>query len=243
VDWEKNIHVYSIFIAGRGWYRVMINEIVMAIMFAALFMLVVSAVIVGGRMGKGKNRSTPETEEPPQEIREEQELQPEETPQMGVEQYFEYMGVEEPSLDMPEPDFFAPEQPIEMPEPEEVEETVEFHEPVVEIPELEEVEETVEFFEPVVELPEPETESAPKMEEVEEEASLPEVVAPEPVLLEARRAEEPVVAEPYEDTYREPAYFRDDDVIPVQGVTTCPHCGEKVPATLYCINCGKSLNE
>jgi len=203
----------------------MINEIVMAIMFAALFILVVSAVIVGNRLGKGKTRSSPETEEePPKETIVEQEPQPEESPLTEVEQYSDYMGVEEPSLDMPEPDFFAPEQPIEMPEPEAAEETVE-------------------LYEPVVELPEPEMESAPEIDEVEQEASMPEAVEPEPVLLETQRAEEPVFAEPFEDTYREPDYFRDEDVSPVQGVTTCPHCGEKVPATLYCINCGKSLNE
>lgn len=203
----------------------MINEIVMAIMFAALFILVVSAVIVGNRLGKGKTRSSPETEEePPKETIAEQEPQPEESPLTEVEQYSDYMGVEEPSLDMPEPDFFAPEQPIEMPEPEAAEETVE-------------------LYEPVVMLPEPEMESAPEIDEVEQEASMPEAVAPEPVLLETQRAEEPVFAEPFEDTYREPDYFRDENVSPVQGVTTCPHCGEKVPATLYCINCGKSLNE
>lgn len=203
----------------------MINEIAMALMFAALFILVVLAVVVGGRMGREKPASAPELdEEPPKETVEEQEPQPEERPPTEVEQYSEYMGVEEPSLDMPEPDFFSPEQPIEMPEPEATEETVEFSESVVELPELG-------------------VESAPELEEVIQEASMPEAVAPEPALLETQQAEEPMVVETFEDTYREPDYFRDEDVSPVQGVTTCPHCGEKVPATLYCINCGKSLNE
>jgi len=204
----------------------MINEIVMAIMFAALFILVVSAVIVGGRMGKAKTRSAPETDEaPPKEPPKKQEPVPESLP-TEVEQPPESLGIfeEEPRLYMPEPEFFAREQTVEIPEPEEVEETVE-------------------FYEPAVELLEPEAEYVPITEEPEREASMPEVVSPEPVLFEEPRAEEPVDAEPFEDTYREPAYFRDDDVIPVQGVTTCPHCGEKVPATLYCINCGKSLNE
>jgi len=233
----------------------MINEIAMVLMFAALFILVVSAVIVGGRMGKARTRPAPETgEAPPKEPPKKQEPVPESLP-TEVEQHPESLGFfeEEPRLYMPEPEFFAREQTVEIPEPEEVEETVEFYEPMVELlePEAAEetveffepvVEETVEFFEPAVELPEPEIEYVPITEEPEREASMPEVVSPEPVLLEQPRAGEPVDAEPFEDTYREPAYFRDEDVSLVQGVTTCPHCGEKVPATLYCINCGKSLN-
>jgi len=235
----------------------MINEIVMALMFATLFILVVSAVIVGNRMGKAKTRPAPETDEaPPKEPPMKREPLPEESPSTEVEQHPESLEIfeEEPRLHMPEPEFFAHEQTVETPEPEEVEETVEFYEPEVELLEPEAVEETVkyfepvveetvEFFEPAVELPEPEIEYVPITEESEREASMPEVVSSEPVLLEEPQAEEPVNAEPFEDTYREPAYFRDEDVIPVQGVTTCPHCGEKVPATLYCINCGKSLNE
>jgi hypothetical protein len=109
----------------------------------------------------------------------------------------------------------------------------------LEAPEME-----VEFSEPEVELPEPEVEeSVPEIDEEETEALEPEVVLPEPVLLDTPKTEEPAVDElTFEDTYREPDYFKDEDVIPVQGVTTCPHCGEKVPATIYCINCGKSLN-
>jgi hypothetical protein len=223
----------------------MINEIAMVLMFAALFILVVSAVIVGGRMGKAKTRPAPETDEaPPKEPPKKQEPVPESLP-TEVEQHPESLRIfeEEPRLYMPEPEFFAREQTVEIPEPEEVEETVEFYEPRVELIKPEAAEESVEFFEPVVELPEPEIEYVPITEEHEREASMPEVVSPEPVLLEKPQAEEPVNAEPFDDTYREPAYFRDEDVIPVQGVTTCPHCGEKVPATLYCINCGKSLNE
>jgi hypothetical protein len=235
----------------------MINEIVMALMFAALFILVVSAVIVGNRMGKAKTRPAPETDEAlPKEPPKKREPLPEESPSTELEQHPESMEIfeEEPRLYMPEPEFFAHEQTVETLEPEEVEKTVEFYEPEVELLEPEAVEETVkyfepvveetvEFFEPAVELPEPEIKYVPITEESEREASMPEVVSPEPVLIEQPRAEEPVDAEPFEDTYREPAYFRDEDVIPVQGVTTCPHCGEKVPATLYCINCGKSLNE
>jgi hypothetical protein len=245
-----------------------INEIVMALMFSALFILVVSAVIVGGRMGKAKTRPAPEIdEEPPKEPPKKREPLPEESPSTEVEQHPESMEFfeEEPRLYMPEPEeveetveFYEPavelpepeaaeesveffEPAVELPEPEAAEESVEFFEPAVELPEPEEVEETVEFYEPAVELPE--TEYVPITEEPEREASMPEVVSPEPVLFEEPQAEEPVDAQPFEDTYREPAYFRDEDVIPIQGVTTCPHCGEKVPATLYCINCGKSLNE
>jgi hypothetical protein len=222
----------------------MINEIAMVLMFAVLFILVLSAVIVGSRMGKATTRPAPEKkEEPPKEPPKTQEPLPEESLPTEVEQPPESLGIfeEEPRLYMPEPEFFEPEQTVEIPEPEEVEETVEFYEPVVELFEPEAAEESVEFFEPVVELPE--TEYVPITEEPEREASMPEVVSPEPVLFEEPQAEEPVETQPFEDTYREPAYFRDEDVIPVQGVTTCPHCGEKVPSTLYCINCGKSLNE
>jgi hypothetical protein len=222
-----------------------INEIAMALMFAALFILVVSAVIVGSRMGKAKTRPAPETDEaPPKEPPKKQEPVPESLP-TEAEQHPEPLGAyeEEPRLYMHEPEPFEQEQTVEIPEPEEVEETVEFYEPTIELLEPEAAEETAELFEPVVELPEPEIEYVPITEEPEREASMPEVVSPEPVLLEQPQTEEPVNAEPFEDTYREPAYFRDEDVIPVQGVTICPHCGEKVPATIYCINCGKSLNE
>lgn len=205
----------------------MINEIAMALMFAALFILVVSAVIVGSRVKKAPTSPAPETvEEQPKEPPKKQEPLAEERPPAEVE----YVPVstdvfedEEPHLYTPEPEFFMPEQSVEIPEPE------------LEAPETE-----VEFSEPEVELPEPEIEeSVPEIDEGE-----PEVVLPEPVLLETPQAEEPAVDEiTFEDTYREPDYFKDEDVSPVQGVTTCPHCGEKVPATLYCINCGKSLNE
>ncbi|MCK4318302.1 hypothetical protein KAW53_06015, partial [Candidatus Bathyarchaeota archaeon] len=135
---------------------------------------------------------------------------------------------EEPYLYTPEPEFFMPEQSVEIPEPE------------LEAPETE-----VEFSEPEVELPEPEIEEpVPEIDEGKPEVYEPEAVLPEPILLEKPQAEESAVDEiTFEDTYREPDYFKDEDVSPVQGVTTCPHCGEKVPATLYCINCGKSLNE
>lgn len=210
----------------------MINEIAMALMFAALFILVVSAVIVGSRVKKAPTSPAPETvEEQPKEPPKTQDPLAEERPPVEVGQVPVSTDVfegEEPHLYTPEPEFFMPEQSVEIPEPE------------LEAPETE-----VEFSEPEVELTEPEIEeSVPEIDEGEPEAYEPEVVLPEPILLETPQAEEPAMDEiTFEDTYREPDYFKDDDVSPVQGVTTCPHCGEKVPATLYCINCGKSLNE
>ena len=207
----------------------MINEIAMVLMFAMLFVLVLSAVIVGSRMGKAPTRPAPEKEEePPKEPPKTQEFLPEESPRMEEGQPPSSVDVyeEEQRLYMPEPEFFEPEQ------------TVEITEPWLEAPETE-----AELSEPTVEFTEPEIEPVPETYKIEAEASVPEAISPEPLYLETPRAEEPVVAEPREDTYREPDYFRDEDVIPVQGVTTCPHCGEKVPSTLYCINCGKSLNE
>ena len=210
----------------------MINEIMMALMFAALFILVVSAVIVGSRVKKATTSPAPETvEEQPKEPPKTQEPLVEERPPVEVEQVPVSTDVfmdEEPYLYTPEPEFFMPEQSVEIPEPE------------LEAPETE-----VEFSEPEVELPEPEIEEpVPEIDEGKPEVYEPEAVLPEPILLEKPQAEESAVDEiTFEDTYREPDYFKDEDVSPVQGVTTCPHCGEKVPATLYCINCGKSLNE
>lgn len=203
----------------------MINEIAMALMFAALFILVLSAVIVGSRVKKATTSPAPETvEEQPKEPPKKQEPLAEERPPVEVGHVPVSTDVfegEEPHLYTPEPEFFMPEQSVEIPEPE------------LEAPETE-----VEFSEPEIE------ESVPEIDEGEPEVYEPEVVLPEPILLETPQAEEPAVDEiTFEDTYREPDYFKDEDVSPVQGVTTCPHCGEKVPATLYCINCGKSLNE
>jgi hypothetical protein len=210
----------------------MINELAMALMFAALFILLLSAVIVGSRVKKTNTDLAPETvEEPPKEPPKMQELLAEERPPAGAGQFpvsADVFEEEEPYLIMPEPEFFMPEQPVEVPEPEPEAlgmETVFFEPDVV-------------FTEPVIE------ESVPEIDEDKPEAHEPEVVSPEPVLLETVHTEEPAMDElTFEDTYREPNYFRDEDVIPIQGVTTCPHCGEKVPSTLYCINCGKSLNE
>ena len=186
-------------------------------------------------------------EEPPKEPPKTQEPLAEERPSVEVELASVSLDVfkdEEQYMQAPEPEFLMPEQSVEIPglELEAPEPEYLIPEQSVEIPglELEVPEPETEFSEPEVELPEPEIEES--MPEIDEEE--PEVVLPEPVLIETAQAEEPAVDEmTFEDTYREPDYFRDEDVSPVQGVTTCPHCGEKVPATIYCINCGKSLNE
>lgn len=204
----------------------MINEIAMALMFVALFVLVLFAVIVGSRVSKTKTQPAPERmEEPPKAPPKTREPSVEERPPVEVEQAPVSRDVfedEEQYLQVPESEFLMPEQSVEIPGLE------------LEVPEPE-----TEFSESGVELPEPEIESMLESDEGESE-----VVLPEPMLPETPKTEEPAVDEiTFEETYREPDYFKDDDVSPVQGVTTCPHCGEKVPATLYCINCGKSLNE
>jgi hypothetical protein len=208
----------------------MINEIVMALMFATVFILVVSAVIVGSRVSKAKTLPAPEkAEEKPKETPKKQRPLSEELPPAEAEQVPVSTDVfedEEPRLYAPEPEFYVSEESVEISEPESEARETEMEYPVLE-----------------VEPPEPEIEPVPDMDEGEQEAHEPEAVSPEPVLIETPQPEEPIMAEPFEDTYREPDYFRDEEVSPVQGVTICPHCGEKVPATLYCINCGKSLNE
>ena len=225
----------------------MINEIAMALMFVALFVLVLFAVIVGSRVSKTKTQPAPERmEEPPKAPPKTREPSVEERPPVEVEQAPVSRDVfedEEQYLQVSEPEFLMPEQSVEIPGLELDVSEPEFLMPEqsVEIPglELEVPEPETEFSEPGVELPEPEIE--PMLESDEGES---EVVLPEPMLPETPKTEEPAVDEiTFEEMYREPDYFKDDDVSPVQGVTTCPHCGEKVPATLYCINCGKSLNE
>jgi len=217
----------------------MINEIAMALMFAVLFILLLSAVIVGSRAKKTTTQPAPErVEEPPKEPPNAREPLAEEHPPVEARQVpasKDVFETEEPYLYTPEPEFFMPEQSVKIPEPElEIPETVvEFSEPEIDLPEPE-----VKYLEPEID------ESVPEVDDGKPMVQELEVVLPEPVFVETPQAEEPAVDEiTFEDTYREPDYFRDDDVIPIQGVTMCPHCGEKVPATIYCINCGKSLNE
>ena len=248
----KRISKCNVYANAGLEYRVMINEIAMVLMFAALFILLLSAVIVGSRTKKATTQPAPETmEEPPKEPPKTREPLAEERPSAEVEPASASMDVfedEEQYTQAPEQELLMPELSVEIPglELEAPEQEFLTPEQSVEIPGLglEAPEMEVEFSEPEVELPEPEIEeSVPEIDEEETEALEPEVVLPEPVLLDTPKTEEPAVDElTFEDTYRETDYFKDEDVIPIQGVTTCPHCGEKVPATIYCINCGKSLN-
>ena len=103
--------------------------------------------------------------------------------------------------------------------------------PVGEPPELEEENEDIQEEE----LPEIEEESTePAPEEIEpniEEPPEPEPVIPEkPVRLPMRRIRKPIIDE------------SDPDLKIDLGVETCPHCGSKVPDTIYCIYCGKPLD-
>ena len=127
----------------------------------------------------------------------------------------------EPEVDMefapeedPEPE---PEMPEEIPDPEEV---VESEPEVVEevpVPEIEE-----EPSEPELLVHET-IEVAEEPERVEEENEAPE-------LRQLRRERKPIIDE------------SDPDINMDMGVKSCPHCGSEVPDTIYCINCGKSLD-
>jgi len=121
-----------------------------------------------------------------------------------------------------EPEEDVEPAPVEKPEvPDEVPETAE--EPVVEEIEVIE-EETLSEIEPV-EL-EPIVVETP---EISEETEAVEVVeSPEPV--KRRRLRKPIIDE------------SDPDINLDMGVKSCPHCGSEVPDTIYCINCGKSLD-
>jgi hypothetical protein len=64
-------------------------------------------------------------------------------------------------------------------------------------------------------------------------------------LEEAMPAVEPVeiTETEYRRRIRKPVIDENDENIKVDlGIETCPHCGSKVPDTIYCINCGKPLN-
>ena len=133
----------------------------------------------------------------------------------------EEMVESEPEIDME----LAPVEDPE-PEPEVVEEIPE--------PEEEQVLEAVEEPEVVEEIPEPEIveeplEPEPIIDEPTEVADEPEMVeAPEQRQL--RRERRPIIDE------------SDPDINMDMGVKSCPHCGSEVPDTIYCINCGKSLD-
>ncbi len=90
------------------------------------------------------------------------------------------------------------------------------------------------------EAPEPEEE--PVVEEIEvieeEPVETPEI-AEEPEAVEVAESPEPVKRR----RLRKPIIDESDpDINLDMGVKSCPHCGSEVPDTIYCINCGKSLD-
>lgn len=102
----------------------------------------------------------------------------------------------------------------------------------------------------LVEELEPETSDEPpelEEEQVVEEAPLPEEEPSEP---EQLIEETPEVVEAIEAPkpkkrrkMRKPIIDESDpDINLDMGVKSCPHCGSEVPDTIYCINCGKSLD-
>jgi len=103
------------------------------------------------------------------------------------------------------------------------------------------------------EAPEPEEESVVEEIEVIEEEPLPEIepVELEPIVVETpETAEEPEAIEVVESPeprkrrrLRKPIIDESDpDINLDMGIKSCPHCSSEVPDTIYCINCGKSLD-
>ncbi|MCW4049344.1 MAG: hypothetical protein NWE89_06350 [Candidatus Bathyarchaeota archaeon] len=154
-------------------------------------------------------------------------------------------------------DYSEPTLLIDSPKPEELKEAEDepvhaYEPPVVEEPHTEPVQEPLYEFEPQLqedtEDEEPQREYDPPMlDETEEIIEEPKITyeAP-PIMIEPEVSREaPVVYE-----YRTVSESETEDDKPLDetvgtnlGVETCPHCNEKVPATLYCISCGKSLEK
>ena len=172
-----------------------------------------------------------------------------EAPKMTIEEP-EPVRVEEPVKPMFEASY-EPSEPVVIEAPEmvviEEPETVEFEtekSPMFEIPYQEsepvvietermilEPEETTESMPEEVVEPAPVEETEPDEEQVVEEAPLPEVEAIEaPKPRKNRKMRKPIIDE------SDPSINLDI------GVKSCPHCGSEVPDTVYCINCGKSLD-
>ena len=127
----------------------------------------------------------------------------------------------EPEVDME----LAPVEDPE-PKPDVTEETPE--------PEEEHVLEPVDEPEVVEEIPEPEIveeplEPEPLIEEIKEVSDEPEIFeVSQPRQLRSER--KPIIDE------------SDPDINMDIGIKSCPHCDSEVPDTIYCINCGKSLD-
>ena len=125
-----------------------------------------------------------------------------------------------------------------------------FYDPVpeetVEKPEIEDSptleEETTEPVEPQIEeIPEIELPSL----EPDEPAAIPEEI--EPDIVEESPPEPVIEPKPVKSRgrgrIRKPVIDESDPDLKIDlGTNTCPHCGSKVPDTIYCIYCGKALN-
>jgi len=89
------------------------------------------------------------------------------------------------------------------------------------------------------EVPEPEEEQIVEETKVIEEPPIPEVEPAEPETPEVIEASKPRKRR----RLRKPIIDESDpDINLDMGIKSCPHCGSEVPDTIYCINCGKSLD-
>jgi len=134
----------------------------------------------------------------------------------------EKVGESEPEVDMDLAPMEDPEpEPEETPEPEEeqVTEAVEELEVVEEFP-VPEIEEELSDPEPLIE----------KTTEVVEEPEIIEEAEKVPEPRQLRKERKPIIDE------------SDPDINMDMGIKSCPHCGSEVPDTIYCINCGKTLD-
>ncbi|MFW6109041.1 MAG: zinc ribbon domain-containing protein [archaeon] len=79
-------------------------------------------------------------------------------------------------------------------------------------------------------------------EEEPEKTDIPEVEKPLPEI-EDPEEEQGVTKEKPKRRIRKPVIDESDPDLKIDlGVETCPHCGSKVPNTIYCINCGGALD-
>jgi len=145
---------------------------------------------------------------------------PEDEPEREIPDIYGSPSIEEPDMDV----VITPNQT--------------FYDPVIEKPSIEP--------EPEILEPELETEVIPEIElpaiETEPTEQVPEEIASEE---EPELIETPVetLEERSRKRIRKPIIDESDPDINIDlGVETCPHCGSKVPNTIYCINCGKALD-
>jgi hypothetical protein len=123
-----------------------------------------------------------------------------------------------------------------------------FYEPVIEEP----VERKVPSLEDSPVLPEEILEEAkiddieeielPQLEPYELE-QIPEEIEPKIVQETEQEPVEVAISEEPSRRIRKPIIDESDPDLQIDlGIETCPHCNSMVPATIYCINCGKALN-